>query len=306
MKRSYSVYEPAKRARSLSFSQPSAMSDYSASTSSVQASSARLKRGYAPMKKYKKKSDQKVAKIAQTICKRVLAKDDELKYVIQGSSGGLVGQTNTAIGPVTTSGHFAAQITLPAVGTAQNQRVGDKIKLKSLKLSFNFKGLAKTNNTKLLKFLLVKTKGPIPDFNIDRIFQPNAGIDVSNGGTGDGTVAKIYDYATVNFRNPDYIDSYNVLYERDFVVKACESDSGAASAGGDRSMYDTFNLDIPLRGMTYEAVGTTVINQQIGWYLLCDSGEKNAINPTITGIYENTENTGLSFTHMTRLEYTDA
>lgn len=307
----YSVYEPssAKRSRTGSFrsygSVPSTMSEFNSSTTSVKASSARSKRGYVSLGKFKNKRDKAVAAIARKVCKRVLAVDDEVKYLIWGTAGATVGQTSTVVGPTTTSGHFAAQLTMPTQGSAANQRIGDKIRLKSLKLSFQFRGLANTCNAKLLKFLLVKVVAPLPSWSVAQVFSPNPAIDVANGGTGAGSVVSIFDYSSTLLRNPDFINSYTILYEKDMVVEASESNTGAAGTS-DRQMFATFNLDIPMKNMSYEDSGGSLAGQQIGWYLFCDSGDKGAVNPSILGIPENTASTGLSFTTSARLDWTDA
>lgn len=297
-KRSRSIGPPAM-VRAVSAPTTAPMSEHSGNSNTTLTRFTKAYKGKASLRRYKSKAEKRIARIASSVVSSTLKNRIEVKYLTWAGQGHSVGQTFTIAGPSTTSGHFSIDIAGPTRGTGSNEMIGDKCRLKNLLLNFNFRGQAGCSNDKHIKLLLVRYKAPQPTSVISQVVRVNAAIDQANGGSGSGSVAVIYD--TCSIRNVDFADSAEIVFEKDILVEASANGTGT----GPKVIKQDINLTIPMYGRVYELNGSIVVNNLYTLYLLCDSGDRGAVAPTLLGIQENTASTGLSFIYNAMLQFTD-
>lgn len=296
-----------KRPRTSSFNDASNLSYSTAPLSSASGQdnttlakvSRQFKGKVKVLPKNASKRQKEIVKLANRVVKKTLNSKVEVKYMYQSGTGQSVGQSHTTAGPTTASGHWTSALTVPSQGTASNQRIGDKVRIKFFQINFAFTPLVNTSNAKHLKFMLVRFRAPNPVVDIYKVINPNQAIDVANGGTGAGSVVSIFDTYSTKYFDTD--QDVNILFEKDLVLDPTPSGSGA----GTKKIMGDFCINIPMYDRTHEISGSQILNNTYALMLLCDSGDRGAVNPTIVGLQEQTANTGLAFQYNTVYAFTD-
>lgn len=245
--------------------------------------------------------DKRVAKIARAVASRIVDNNIEVKYQSIGYTGQLA-QTSTTAGPVTVSGHLAHTLTFPGAGTGSSAAIGDKIRLKYINYSIKLYGQTQFMNPKNVKFILAQFNGPAPSGNIGQVLNPNINVDQINGGTGAGTVVALYDFQSL--RNVDQGEQVKVLYEKELVVDTFPK--GGNSSTQVEATFQSYQFTIPMYNRPFEQASGTTVNHVYVMYLVCDSGEKSSVQPTILGLTEYISFTGLQVQAQYQIAYQDA
>lgn len=299
----------AKRSRTDSFggysqltSSQAPMNQYGSSVGSgmtLNGQSRRYERKKPPLRL--KGRDKRVAKIARAVASRIVDNNIEVKYMSVGYTGQL-GQTSTTAGPVTVSGHLAHSLTFPGAGVGSAQAVGDKVRLKYINMSIKFYGQTQFMNPKNVKFILAQFNGPAPSGNIGQVINANINVDQINGGTGSGTVVSLYDFQSL--RNVEPAEQVKVLYEKEMVIDTFPK--GGNSATQVEATFQTYQFTIPMYNRPFEQASGSIINHVYVMYMVCDSGEKSSVQPTILGLTEYISFTGLQVQAQYQIAYQDA
>lgn len=297
MKRTYSAYQPAKQARTVSA--PLSESSGNANVSLQSATRSYKNKGKRVLPKGASKLDKRIVRYAGRVARNVLKSAEEVKYLFSNYYGASVGQTYTTGAGVISSGHWSAALPTPATGSASNQMVGDRCKMKMWQANISFKGQTKTANDKHLKYLLIRVKGPTPAFFISQVLRPNGYIDSANGGDGTGTVIQIYD--TTCLRSLEAAGSIDIIHEQDLLVTCTPSGTGT----GPKVIKQDFNISVPMYGRVHEISSGTIVNNLYQQVILCDSGERGTTAPLASALQETTDSTGLSFAMNYMLTFTD-
>lgn len=236
----------------------------------------------------KKPSAKVTRREAAAIAKAVVERQLEIKYLDDDITGQSVGQVN-----VNATGHNSLTFGYPSQGTAVNQRIGDTIKLKSLKISTQFWSQAATAAPVRMQCYLVWMKGKTSaQVNVANFLDENLALQTLNA-------VSIYD--TGSLRNEETTDFIRVIAAWEVYLPRLDNVSGSA---GNNVSHVFDQKDIPLNlTQKFDAGGS--VNSLV-LYTVADCGNRGGSASTLTGIPMNSANTGVQFQRNFRLEYTDA
>lgn len=240
----------------------------------------------APMKKTKGKVTRSVvAKIA----KDVIESQAELKYLDSDQTGQVVGQVVQ-----NGSGHNTIIFSYPVQGNGANQRDGDQIKLKSLKINTQYWSMASTSAPVKIQCYLVWMKNKTQtQVQVANFLENNSSIETLNPG--------VLVYDTGCFRNREAADTCRVIAAWEVFIPRLDNTS--ASAGNNVS-HTFVNKEIPLNLTQTFAAGTAV--NSLVLYTFADCGNAHATTAsTLAGLPMNAAATGVQFQRNYRLEYID-
>lgn len=226
-----------------------------------------------------------VAKIARA----VVQNSAELKYHYDYSAGQNVGQVNG-----NATGHNSITFAYPAKGTASNQRIGDKIRLRGLSCNALFSGMSSQSAAARMQCYLVWFKGADVTIDIGTFLDPNQQI------LGDHAVS-IYD--SLSFRDTQIAGAVKVLASWELYLK---EESSVQGNGGNQLSHGTYQQYIPLNiQQSFDEAGDPASGELV-LYTVCDVGNRSASTvSTLTGVPVTPINTGYSFQFTSKLEYTD-
>jgi len=232
----------------------------------------------------------------------------EDKYISTYSSDGdKVAQIKATSVLLVESGHYTKTcLPIPSSGTGLSDRIGNKIRLKSLSLKGQ---IWPTNDSggfanAYIKIMVVQVKTTLPTstWNIGQMLDYN--VQVFQNNLFAYPSLQLYD--TTSRRDPKFRKFYRVLATRHINLAA---EGSTANTG----LHRSWNLNVDLRKLSKLIIddalaSNTLQNYDLRILALCDSGNQGsfALTVPVVGIPYQDAGTGFNISWDSRLFYEDA
>lgn len=259
---------------------------------------------YVPKKRTRKvvASKPTVRKIVSNIKYLNRAVKGETKYfdifdVPTAETSSSVAQLYADGGGPSDIGWFLADVTpLPKQGTADNERVGNQIKLKSYQLRIQGEQQKQLTCKMKLKCMLLRVKGsPVdaagsPQAVMARIFEKNP-------------MSGFTDYHSI--RNTSFFNEFEVISTKTIVVMP--DTIRTDTTGGSASQIMDYDLNRKLsRAVRWDTYNPEALsNGQILMVILASTGNNGTVSYSNSGVFNGQEQSGVNFTYAIRWNYTD-
>lgn len=247
-------------------------------------------------------------KSVKSLVKKALDKEIEDKYIYgQVSAVQSFAQLYATSTSAVQSGHFSASIlAIPPQGTGQSERVGDRIRLKSLVIRgqiYAQSDMTQFTNVKIkLAVVLFKNTAPSSAISISQYLDYRRDIASINAITY--PALQIYDPSSE--RDPDFKRYYTTLATKWFTIK----EEGSTSA---LNLHRTFKIyvnckKLPKLIIDSESGSDVLSNYDIRLYAFADSGNRGGFTLTtpVGGVGLQDSATGYQLVYQVRQYYQDA